>query len=62
MYRAPPKREEDAPPEAAEPAWLGCDYCDRWSHVACELAAAPRAASPTYAANPTYASPALEAA
>ena len=22
--------------------WLGCDYCDRWSHVACELAAAPR--------------------
>ena len=42
MYRAPPKREDDAPPEAAEPAWLGCDYCDRWSHVACELAAAPR--------------------
>ena len=43
VYRK--REEDDAPralgPEAAAQLWVGCDRCDRWSHLSCELANDP---------------------
>ena len=39
VYRKP---EEEAPGAApAAKLWVGCDRCDRWSHLSCELANDP---------------------
>ena len=44
------RKLEGADDDAAGPAgpWIGCDFCERWSHVSCELAHAPDALASTF--------------
>jgi hypothetical protein len=46
------RKLEGADDDAAGPAgpWIGCDFCERWSHVSCELAHAPDALASTFPA------------
>ena len=41
------RKVEGADDDAAGPSgpWIGCDHCERWSHLSCELARAPDALS-----------------
>ena len=44
VYRKPEEEEEPRSSPGAAPAaklWVGCDRCDRWSHLSCELANDP---------------------
>lgn len=58
------RKLEGADDDAAGPAgpWIGCDFCERWSHVSCELAHAPDALASTFPAATATADISLPAA
>jgi hypothetical protein len=58
------RKLEGADDDAAGPAgpWIGCDFCERWSHVSCELAHAPDALASTFPATTATADISLPAA
>ena len=58
------RKLEGADDDAAGPAgpWIGCDFCERWSHVSCELAHAPDALASTFPATTSTADISLPAA